>query len=174
MEYNGKDYWDFDVIEMPEEDFKNLTVVQMKLLRTAQQKKDELCRNLEKDFQMYKNIMMTAGMGRSTILWDKFTELSNEFEYKLAILEDNLRYNLSLNEPTNGDDLGDDGGDESAGYIVDYSLSYNERYIIVRDFYLAIPDPNERMALYAADEVAKKYLGSYYGTLYNVLATYSK
>ena len=174
MDYNRKDYLDFDVIDLTEEDFKNLTVVQMKLLRTAQQKKDELYRNMEKDYRMYKNLAMTTGMNRSTLISEKFTELYNEYEYKLEILADNLLYNLSLNEPTNDGDLGDVGGDESAGYIVDYSLSYNERYIIVRDFYLAIPDPNERMALYAADEVAKKYLGSYYGTLYNVLATYSK
>ena len=44
----------------------------------------------------------------------------------------------------------------------------------MRDFYLAIPDTDERLALYGADEVAKKYLSSYYSTLYSVLATYSK
>ena len=66
------------------------------------------------------------------------------------------------------------GGDEGAGYVVDYSLSYSERYVIVRDYYLAIADPAERMALYTADEVAKRYLDSYYGSLYNVLYTYSQ
>ena len=81
---------------------------------------------------------------------------------------------LFRSEPTGGGDTGGEGGDESAGYIVDYNLSYNERYVIVRDFYLAIPDTDERLALYGADEVAKKYLSSYYSTLYSVLATYSK
>ena len=44
----------------------------------------------------------------------------------------------------------------------------------MRNYYLAIKDVDVRMKKYAADEVAKKYLGSYYGTLYNVLATYDK
>ena len=30
------------------------------------------------------------------------------------------------------------------------------------------------MALYTADDVAKRYLDSYYGSLYNVLYTYSQ
>lgn len=164
----------FNIIDISDEEVEKLTVVQMKMLRTAQQKKDELIHNAERDLELFRTIVMTAGMKNSTLLTDKRTELYNEVNYKCAILADNLIYNMSLNEPTTGGDMGDGGGDESAGYIVDYSLSYNERYVIVRDYYLAISDPDERMALYAADDVAKKYLGSYYGTLYNVLATYSK
>ncbi len=57
---------------------------------------------------------------------------------------------------------------------MDYTLSYNERYRIVRDYYLSITDPAERMALYSADDTARKYLGSYYASLYNVLYSYSK
>ncbi len=60
------------------------------------------------------------------------------------------------------------------GYIVDYTLSYTERYNLVRTYYLSIEDPAQRMSLYAADETARKYLGSYYASLYNVLNTYSK
>ena len=164
----------FDIIDITDEELEKLTVVQMKMLRTAQQKKDELVHKAEKDLDLFRTIVLTAGMKNSTLLNDKRTELYDEVKYKCAVLADNLIYNMSLNEPTTGGDTGDDGGDEGAGYIVDYSLSYNERYVIVRDYYLAIPDPDERMALYAADEVAKKNLGSYYATLYNVLATYSK
>ncbi len=164
----------FDIISITEEELKNLSVVQMKMLRTAQQKKDELLYNAEKDLQMFRSIIFTAGMKNSTLFEDKRAEIYEEVNYKCAILADNLIYNMSLNEPTSGGDIGGGGGDESAGYIVDYTLSYNERYVIVRDYYLAIPDPDERMALYSADETAKKYLSSYYGTLYNVLATYSK
>ena len=168
----------FDIIDISDEELEKLTVVQMKMLRTAQQKKDELLYNAEKDLEMFGRIVLTAGMKSSTLMNDKRVEIYGEVDYKCAILADNLIYNMSLNEPTNGDDIGGDvggiGGDEGSGYIVDYSLSYNERYIIVRDYYLAIKDPNERMALYAADEVAKKYLGTYYATLYNVLYSYSK
>ncbi len=164
----------FDIIDITEDRLKELSVVQMKMLRTAQQKKDELVRKFEKELNMFRAVVFTSGMKNSTLIEDKDRELRDELGYQTALLADNLIYNMSLNEPSNGGDIGGDGGDEEAGYIVDYTLTYNERYIIVRDYYLAITDPDERMALYAADETAKKYLSSYYTTLYNVLATYSK
>jgi len=164
----------FDIIDITEDRLKELSVVQMKMLRTAQQKKDELVRKFEKELNMFRAVVFTSGMKNSTLIEDKDRELRDELGYQTALLADNLIYNMSLNEPSNGGNIGGDGGDEEAGYIVDYTLTYNERYIIVRDYYLAITDPDERMALYAADETAKKYLSSYYTTLYNVLATYSK
>ena len=164
----------FDIIDITEDRLKELSVVQMKMLRTAQQKKDELVRKFEKELNLFRAVVFTSGMKNSTLIEDKDRELRDELGYQTALLADNLIYNMSLNEPSNGGDIGGDGGDEEAGYIVDYTLTYNERYIIVRDYYLAITDPDERMALYAADETAKKYLSSYYTTLYNVLATYSK
>ncbi|MDE6000906.1 MAG: hypothetical protein K2N33_05895 [Clostridia bacterium] len=165
---------EFDIIDITQEEINKLTTVQMKLLRTAQQKKDELYRKAEKELKVYRALTLGAGMKYSSLFSSKQAELQAEINYETAILADNLIYNMSLNEPTSGGDLGESGGDESAGYIVDYSLSYNERYVIVRDYYLAISDPAERMALYGADEVAKKYLSSYYSTLYNVLYTYSQ
>lgn len=164
----------FDIINITPEELEKLTVVQMKMLRTAQQKKDELYHKAEKDMKMFRAIVLTSGMKNSTVAEAKQAELQEELDYQTAILADNLIYNMSLNEPTEGGDIGGSGGDESAGYIVDYSLSYNERYVIVRDYYLAISDPTERMALYSMDETAKKYLSNYYSTLYNVLYTYSK
>lgn len=161
----------FDIIDISEEELKKLSVVQMKMLRTAQQKKDELYHKAENDMKIFRSIYLNAGMKNSTLAEAKRAELQQELDYQTAILADNLIYNMSLNEPTVG---GGTEGDESAGYIVDYSLSYNERYVIVRDYYLAIQDPDERMALYSKDETAKKYLSSYYTTLYNVLYTYSK
>lgn len=165
---------EFDIINITQTEINALSVVQMKMLRTAQQKKNELYHKAESELQMFKCVVLTDGMKYSTLIEHKQAELQAELDYQVAILADNLLYNMALNEPTTGGDLGDEGGDEGAGYIVDYSLSYSERYVIVRDYYLAIADPDERMALYEADDVAKQYLSGYYSTLYNVLYTYSK
>ena len=81
---------------------------------------------------------------------------------------------MSLNEPTEGGDVGGGDGSTESGYIVDYTLPYSERYKLVRDYYFTIEDPQERLALYTVDEVAKQYLSSYYRTLYDVLYSYSK
>ena len=156
----------FNIIDISEEEIKKLPVEKMKLLRTAQQKKDALVHSVEKELAQYKEKLLTAGMKDSTLYYDKREELELEVSYQCAIIADNLVYAMKLVDISRGEENMDD-----YYYVVDYSLSYNERYVIVRDYYLGIKDKKERMARYSADEVAKKYLGSYYGTLYNVLAT---
>lgn len=162
---------EFDVIDLTDEELKKLTAVQMQLLRTAQKKKNEMRYKLEQDFQLFKKLVLTDGMANSSLLRHKREELEKTFDYELEILIEQLNYSLGVNDPM--PDVGGEG-DESAGYIVDYTLPYTDRYSLVRDYYLSIPDPDERMALYSKDEVAKRYLDSYYGTLYNVLYAHSK
>lgn len=161
---------EFDVIELTEEQLNKLTAVQMQLLRTAQKKKNEMRYKLEQDMQLFQRLVLTDGMKNSSLLEHKREELEQSFNYELEILVEQLNYSMSVNDPL------PDGGDgnESGGYIVDWSLPYTDRYNLVRDYYLSIPDPAERMALYTADEVAKRYLDTYYGTLYNVLYSHSK
>ena len=164
---------EFDIIDLSDSEVAALTTIQQKLLRTAQKSKNELTHQLELDKQAYYDIVVGSGMLNSSLYTDKCAELDGEYNREVGILAEQLVFNLALNEPTTDEELGDDEGDESAGYLVDYSLSYLERYIIVRDYHLAIEDADERMALYTADTVAMKYLDSYYTTLYNVLSQYS-
>ena len=102
----------FDIIDITEDRLKELSVVQMKMLRTAQQKKDELVRKFEKELNMFRAVVFTSGMKNSTLIEDKDRELRDELGYQTALLADNLIYNMSLNEPSNGGDIGGDGGDE--------------------------------------------------------------
>ena len=163
---------DFDIIDLTEEEAEALTTIQLKLLRTAQQNKNELYHNMQRELQVYYSMCNTNNVYLSSLYTDKKAELEDEFDYQVAILREQLIFNMSLNEPTHDEETGDDGNDDS-GYIVDYELSYLERYIQVRDYYLAIEDPDERLALYTADTVAQKYLGNYYTTLYNYLSTFT-
>lgn len=162
----------YDIIVISEYEANNLETVQLKLLRTAQQKKNELERKLKKELEEYKRLTYANGTENSTLYEDVEKELTAEYEYQVAVLREQLVFNMSLKEPTEGGETGDEGND-SSGYLVDYELSYLERYIQVRDYYLAIEDPNERIALLAADEVAQKYLGSYYNTLFNYLVQFT-
>lgn len=163
---------EFDIIEITEEELEMLTTIQVKLLRTAQQNKNELYHNLQADLQTYYNLCNTNNVYLSSLYTDKKAELEKEYEYQVEILREQLIYNMSMGEPTHDGETGDSGSDDT-GYIVDYELSYLERYIVVRDYYLSIEDPAERMALYAADETAQDYLGSYYTSLYDYLSTYT-
>ena len=161
---------EFDVIEVTEEQLKKFTAVQMQLLRTAQKNKNALKVKYAQELELFQKLVLTDGMKNSSLYEGKRAELAAEYEREVGIIVEQLNYSIEQNGLFNDGN----GGDQSVGYIVDYSLSYTERYIIVRDYYLSIPDPAERMSLYANDSVAKKYLQSYYSTLYDVLSSYSR
>ena len=163
----------FDIIETTEEEVSGLEVVRLKLLRTAQQKKNELSHKLERELAEQKRLLYSNGMENSTLYEQISAEMTAEYEYQVEILKEQLLFNMSLGEPTNGGETGGSGGDTNTGYVVDYELSYMERYIEVRDYYLSIEDPNERIALLREDEVARKYLGTYYNTLFNYLVQFT-
>lgn len=159
----------FDIIPVTSEDLDKYSSMQMQLLRNAQKKKNELQHNMEKEVQVYADLLRTHNMHNSALLEQKKAALNEEFEYEVDILREQLLYSIALNEPY--PEPGEGEGD--VGYIVDYSLSYTDRYAIVRAYYLSIEDPVERMNRYTNDETARRYLGNYYSTLYNVLYTYS-
>lgn len=160
----------FDIIDITEEEAELLTTVQKKLLRTAQQKKNEMVRKKEKQLAELKLIVSANNMQNSCVYAQEAEQIEDDYQTDLAILIEQLQFNMSLREPTSDGETGDSGNDDT-GYIVDYELSYLERYISVRDYYLAIEDPNERIALLQADTVAQEYLGTYYSVLFDYLVT---
>ena len=157
----------FDIIEISEEEIEKLSTIQMQLLRTAQQKKDEMCHNAERDKQLFYRIVLTNGMVNSSLIEAKNKEIDDELNYQIEILKNNLVYNMTLAEPKTDDDT----DKPDVGYLVDYSLSYHERFNIVRDYYLTIPDPTERLNLYRVDETAKVYLATYYTILFDYFSS---
>lgn len=159
----------FDIVTFTQEELDAMSNVQMQLLRTAQKKKNELKHKIESELVMFKKLLLTDNMFNSTLYTQKQEELSAEFDYQVEILKEQLLYALKVNEPYPDQDE----EQEQVGYIVDYSLSYTDRYALVREYYLSL-DPATRMNLYTNDDVAKRYLGSYYTSLYNVLYTYSQ
>jgi hypothetical protein len=166
----------FDILTYTDEELAALSTIQMKLLRTAQKSKDELDKQLSDDKLNFRLLLASNNMNYSSLYRDKSAELEQEYTRQVNILREQLVYNMALNEPTTDDELGGShlgSTDESSGYLVDYSLSYIERYTLVRDYYMTIEDPSERLALYTADKTAQDYLGSYYVSLYNYLKQYS-
>lgn len=160
----------FDIINLKEGELESFSTIQMQLLRTAQKKKDELEHKMENELALFNNMILGNGMKNSTLYEQKKTALETEFNYQVGILKEQLLYSLSVNDPYPDEDE----DREMVGYIVDYTLTYSERYAIVREYYLAIDNAALRMQLYTDDDVAKRYLGSYYSILYNVLYSYSR
>lgn len=160
----------FDIVSYTEDQLAELSEVQMQLLRTAQKKKNELEHKMYSELAMFKKMLYTNGMKNSSLYEHKKAQLNEEFEYQVEILREQLQYSIELNTPFPPDS----DEQEEAGYTVDYSLSYADRYAVVRAYYFDIDDPVERLNLYSADEVAKRYLGEYYTILYNVIYSYAR
>ena len=56
-------------------------------------------------------------------------------------------------------------------YPVDFSLTYAQRLQVVREYYYATyVDPVERLEAYGKDDVAVRYLGETYQSLYTEFA----
>lgn len=166
----------FDIIPITGTEAGKLSSAQMGLLRNAQQKKNELLHSGEKELKRFELSVLSSGMKHSSLTEAKRLEIESETEYRCAVIADELLYDMSVINQVQDNVSGNLPGESGSGvgYTVNYSLSYSQRYVIVRDYYLQIKDVTERMTKYAADETAKKYLDSYYKTLYNVLATYEK
>ena len=64
---------------------------------------------------------------------------------------------------------GGGSGSTDAPYEVDYSLPMRERYITVKNYYLAYDDKAQAVEDCMKDEVAKEYLGVYYDYLLQLL-----
>ena len=164
----------FDIIPVTGTEVGKLSTAQLRLLRDAQNKKNELLIKAERELKAFSLSVMGAGMAYSSLIESKRRELDEEVWRKCAVIADDLLFDISAIGQSSEGGCGSGGDAPQTEYRVDYSLSYSERYVIVRDYYLRIKDVSERMTKYASDEVAKKYLGTYYKTLYNVLATYEK
>lgn len=139
------------------------------MLRSAQLKKNELVKKADDELEMYRAAVLGAGMKESSLIAQKSKYINDRLAYDTAIIADNLLYNIALNEPT-PDNPTEDLPD---GYVVDYSLKFAERYVVVRNYYMKISNPQERLTLYLADETAKSYLSGYYYTLKEVLQMYA-
>ena len=49
----------------------------------------------------------------------------------------------------------------------------SQRFLVVRNYYMTITDdPDARLQAYAMDTLAQSYLGEFYATLYDLLASY--
>ena len=112
----------FDIIDITQDEVDELPAVRQKLIRTAQQKKNELEHKLEQQLQAYYCLCNTNNMYLSSLYNDKKAELEAEVDYQVEILREQLLFNLELGEPTHDGETGGSGSDDS-GYIVDYELA---------------------------------------------------
>lgn len=131
-------------------------------VQEAQVKKNRLERRYEEACMKEKMRLVSNGTFLSEI-WDKQCEaLKKTYDEEVNALREGLLFLLRFVQKAEG---------ETALYTVDYALTMEERYAVVKAYYeSAYDDPKKRFEAFEKDDVAKAYLGEYYLTLYHYLS----
>ncbi len=151
-----------DIIEYTQEQLEALSEAQLARVKKAQLRKNRLQRALEKNLQKEKDDLVENGTFTSALYALTEEKLRNACEEEIEAVKAELIAYLAASKDTEG------GGTEDVPYLVDYTLSYDERVDIVKEYYIsAYSDGQERMNAFKEDEVAILYLGEYYAPLYD-------
>lgn len=156
-----------DIISYTDEQFAGLTEAQLQEIRLVQAEKDELSARLEKAKEKeYFRILKNSTM-RSLLYEQACARLDAEYEAEGERLRNGLIFYLQYTC------RGNDTSADDAPYMVNYALSYEERYVIVREYYMsAYDDASQRFEAFRLDVIARNYLGEYYATLSDYLRSY--
>lgn len=162
-----------DIINFTEAQYATLNYEQRKILYAAQEKKNALQKQLDTDRENAKLQLIANGTARSNMLSLLYLELGDEYDRAVSDLR-----TVTLDAIVNAIDPSDSSGDTTEGSssvetneVVynpsnpDNSLSYADRFRLVKEYYMQIEDPAQRYTAFLGDSVAEDYLGEYYFTM---------
>lgn len=153
---------ELDIIEYTEGQLAVLSAGQIQQVITAQKKKNELLANLPKKLSKLKAELIGNGTFHSDLWQLKKEEMALVTEQEIEMLREGLLTYLHYAVKPKDEEI------VSAPYEVDYSLSVAERYQQVKEYYESdYEDAQLRFEAFQNDEVAEKYLGELYYTLYD-------
>ena len=155
-----------DIISYTDTQYAALTEEQIQEIKAAQLEKNRLESALAEAKLKEKHRLIERGIFLSGI-WEAYQEkLQAEHDQKIESLRDSLLFYLRFS--TKPDAYG-------TGYTVDYNLSVEERFAIVRQYYEnKYADVSERFEAFEKDKVAVVYLEDLYSALYDYFLEESK
>lgn len=159
-----------DIIDLTDEEYSDLSAVQMAMVREAQEKKNKILAETEQQKEEYLSMLVSNNTSHNTFYALTKARLDADAEEQIAAVKDDLDYQLAYEA------LGSEG-DENGPYRYpenpNYNLTPSQRFLVVRNYYMqSTEDPDARLAAYAQDTLARQYLGEFYVTLYDLLAAY--
>ena len=160
-----------DIISFTDLQFSCLTPEQLLEVKDAQRRKNDLNEECEERLLQEKNRLVRNGIFQSSRYALLEEKLREEYRAKVDVVRDGLlfylRYTLRF-------DIGGES-DFEAPYKVDYSLSYEDRLMIVKPYYEEnYTNAQERFDAFCEDTVAPHYLGELYKPLYDYFLSYTK
>ncbi len=159
-----------DIIDLTDPEYANLSAVQMAMVRAAQGKKNALVADAEKEKEDLYDLLVSNNFARSSVFEKAQARIDAQTEEKVAVVKDDLLYQLAF------EGLSSDGNEQGPYRYPEnpnYNLAPPQRFLVVRSYYMGLDaDAQSRLAAYSMDTLAMSYLGEYYATLYDLLASY--
>ena len=159
-----------DIIDLNDEAYANLSDVQFAMVREAQARKNEILAAAAEKKQKNLIKMLSRNVARSSVLDDLALEINADAEREVDVVREDLLYRIAYEENFSG---GNEQGPYHYPENPNYNLGYPQRFLVVREYYMRVTsNPKARLEAFGMDSLAKTYLGEYYTTLYNLLASY--
>ncbi|MCI8500301.1 MAG: hypothetical protein HFE28_06815 [Clostridia bacterium] len=161
-----------DIIDLTSDKYKNLNSLQLAMVRAAQAEKDKVTAAAAQEKQKLVNKLVQQNIVRSTLFEAENSRIDAQTEADVDWLRADLEHRLAYE---NLQSSGNESGVYSYPSNPNYYLPYSERFLVVRNYYMnRTSDPNARLNAFSMDSLAREYLGEYYQTLYDLLASYCK
>ena len=151
-----------DIINYSEAQLAALSAEKLLEIREAQLKKNKLEAELQEKLAAEKRRWIDRGIYPSNVFAKLTATWTAEYEREVEILRDSLVFFLHY--------VADDAPivDPNAPYTVDYSLSEEQRMLIVKEYYESTYENEyERFAAFKKDTFAKVYIGELYSALHD-------
>ena len=159
-----------DIVDLTDEKYADLNAVQMAMVRAAQVKKNEIVAEADEEKASIQRQLVANNFARSYVQVMANARI-NTAQYKaIEALKEDLDYQLAY------ESLGSEGHEQGPYRYPEnpnYNLTPSQRFLVVREYYMSVTDdPDARLQAYTVDSLARTYLGEYYATLYDLLASY--
>jgi hypothetical protein len=161
-----------DIIDLTLPEYSELNAVQLAMVRAAQSKKNAVLAASAKQKKTIFMKMLANGVARASARKARETEIEIQAQCDVETIKADLLYQLAYE---NWQWEGNESGPYRYPENPNYNLLPSQRFLVVRSYYMdAVNDPDARLQAYAGDTLAKTYLGEFYATLYDLLASYCK
>ena len=151
-----------DIVAFTNKQMNALSEKQLRKIKSVQLKKNRLKRALDKNMTAERNRLINGGLFHSDLYELLKADLQKAYDDEIEVMKEELLVSLT--------DLALEDGVPRAPYTLDFDLSYEERFDIVKDYYMGeYSDDVHRFMKFKEDEVAIIYLGEYYKPLYDYL-----
>ncbi|MGN0822568.1 MAG: hypothetical protein ACI4NG_02230 [Candidatus Gallimonas sp.] len=159
-----------DIIDLTSDEYSNLSAVQLAMVRAAQAKKDKILADAEERKGELFRLTLSNRTARSTALRDAQAQIDERALAEIETVRSDLKYQIAYEGIAQE---GNENGPYRYPENPNYNLTYSQRFLVVRNYYMsATSDPNARLQAYSMDTLAREYLGEFYQTLYELLASY--